>query len=390
MSSAEQENHGEEKQDREYPLKTLKDFLLSNKYFIMRQFIGSDENVLFLKIYCESIGEPFLLYIPSKYFIRPEEGGSPITKIEDYDISEADLLSYYQGEEDKNNDSFNDIELDCLKDADSYAESQFKPIDLDNKNDYATRTKTIRYNRQLNKFKYCTSKSPYKFSILSNETLCVINRHNSVDNYLVRDSKNIISNIIDNSTNIITTIDHDFYIIIDLPSFYDKINNVPDDILKIQKTFYGIISKIHTTQTKIAQHKLQYSQFYLAGLNSTYIQKSKLLTEIDKLNAIITLSLDKERQLYDTIVILKTAATNSTSTSTGDSDRVFKIKKNEEELKKTREVKKKTAELLTEIKRKWNNFLLNYDTAIFKSCESLATIETEMKTIGITQVKNSK
>ena len=251
----------------EYKLSAFKEYLSAKKYFIMRQFVY-ESSVSFVKVYCESIGEPMLIYFPSKYTIKPEVGNIPITEIDDFELNESDLLSFYQQEENAENESYNELEIDSLRDLDSFAENQYKIIDIEGKRDHNVRSKIIKYSQQLNKFKNCTTKVKYKFAILNDDTLCVINRHNEVNCYRIKNGKGIVPNIIDEKTESIYRIDQDFYILMDISSFYDKIDQLPKDLLKLYKNFYTIINKAHTKQTALLEHRLKnYNQVSLKMIN---------------------------------------------------------------------------------------------------------------------------
>lgn len=366
---------------QEYTLSKLKAFLASKKFFITRQFV-SGESVIYIKVYCESVGENILVYFPSKYNILPEIGTIPITDINSYELTDSDLLSVYKKEEEDMAGQYKELQLDELKDVRSFTEDNYKPIDIEG-SITDIRKKIVRYNAQLNKFKIFTSKLKYKFSIITNNILCSINRHNDIDSYIIKNGRGLVPNIIDVKTETVEKIEHELYIVIDLPSFYEKLTYISTDLIKLYKSFYSSLTSTHTKQTAIVQTKFKNYQQIVLKMSTLYDQKSKYLTLLDSLTTSLEKTLQKETQLNESISILNKDE-STTSTLTSDKNKSFKINKYEQDLSKLQTIKKKTVDMLQELKRKMHSFLVSFDHTITETHRDLVNIEERMKLMGIT------
>lgn len=370
-----------------YTLRKLRDFMATKKYFVQRQFVV-DDNVVFIKVHTESIGENILIYFPSKYNIPAETGGVPITEIIPHELTDKDLLSIQKQSDSDVKENYGELTIDDLKDPDSYSDDNYKAISLDSNRDNDIRKKMVKYTAQLEKFRNCTTKIPYKFAILTDDVLCIINRYNETENYLVKNGKGLVPNIIDSKTDTLCPIEHELYVLIDLPSFYEKIGQVPDDLLRLYRNFYAVLNRAHTKQTAVVEHRFKNYQAINAKMIGDYSTKSKFLDLMSTLTNSLDKSIKQERELIEKIGLIE--GSRDSSTMSKDADRSFKLSKNDNELQKIRELKKKTIEMLHEIKIKYHNFLLIYDSVITETSRDLKNIETNIGSLGISTGSGKK
>ncbi len=66
-----------------------------------------------------------------------------------------------------------------------------------------------------------------------------------------------------------------------------------------------------------------------------------------------------------------------------DTERSFKLSRNEKKLQDIHELKKRSVNILKQIKNKYNTFLLNYDNSIYESTKYILEISKLLKSIGI-------
>jgi len=370
-----------------YSLKKLRDFFSSKKMSIVQQFVN-DNIIIFIKLYIESIGEYILLYFPSKYNIS-KDSSIPSIEIVSYDLMDIDYLQLQQYEENETNEHYSELQLDEFSD-DVSIDDHYRPIDIKGNSDNIIRKKMVSYINQLKKFRNCTQKIPYKFGVLTNDILCNINRHNEIDSFIIKDGGGcIVNNIIDSKSETIYKIEHDLHVIIDLPSFFEKINQAPTDIIKLYKYFYNMLNKAHTKQVAIAGQSLKNYQNMVNNFTSLYVSKQKFLDLMGTLTSSLEKSINQEEEIMEKISIINKNK-DDVSTITADKERSFKMSKNEQELIKIKEVKKKTIILLQEVKRKYHDFMLSFDSCINVIIHNLRIIENNFKILGITSYQNTK
>lgn len=364
-----------------YQLSSLKQFMANKRIFIKVQFV-SDNTILFLKVYIENIGENLLVYFPSKYNVIPDKN-IPIININSYDLMEEDFINMYQRDEQENKDTYNELNLDDLKDKDSYATESYKPIDLDNSQEHIIRKNLIRYHMQLEKFKNCTTHIKYKFAILTNKTLSVINRHNETECFVLNGNYKLVSDIIHSKTERIIRIPHELYILIDLPSFYEKIDDLSVDLIKVYRNFYATLNRAHTKQTSLAEFRFRNYNVLITQLLDEYSRNAKFLNMISSLTTSLDKSVIQEKQLIEKNKIWREHNEHKDNTVIKDTERTYNITKFEKELSRIREIKSKSSRLLHEIKNQYNAFLLSFDTTISEICRNLKAMEMEIARLDL-------
>lgn len=366
-----------------YTFKKLREFMTQKKYFVQRQFVA-DGNVVFIKIHVESIGENILVYFPSKYNVPVEVNNVPTTEVVPYEITDKDLLCLKKHDDNDTKNNYSELAVDELKNMNNY-EDNYEAINMESNKDTIVVKKMVKYNNQLDKFKNCTPKISYKFAILTDDVLCIINRHNDTENYLIKNGKGLVPNIIDSKTDSVCQIDHELYVLIDLPSFYEKIDQLPDDLIRLYKNFYATLSKAHTTQTSIVEHRFKNYQQLVTKMMAEYANKNKFLDLMSSLTTSLTKTIKQEKELVEKINIIE--ASRNSATVSKDTDISFKLSKNESDLAKVREVKLKTTTLLREVKTKYHAYILTFDSVITETASDLKNVESNMELLGISTVK---
>lgn len=380
-NSSSSSDHGSESTPN-YTLSALRQFMARKKLFVKTQFITSDDTIAFIRVYIESIGEDILVYFPSKYSVPRESGSIPAIDIIPYDLTDEDLLSINSHDEQESKGNYTELgNFDDLKDKDSYASDSYQPISIENNKEHQVRKSLLMYHKQLDKFRASTAHIKYKFSIMTNNVLSVINRHNEPESYLIKTTNTLVPDIIDSKTDAVIKIPHELYILIDLPSFFDKMDQISTEVIKVYRTFYAMLGRAHTKQTALAEYRFKHYNLLISRLVAEYNKNTKYLDLISSLVGQLEKSVEQENELIRKLDIINRGGDGATMSK--DESKSFKLDKTERDLAKIREVKTKTTTLLHEIKTKHNAFLLTFDTTISTLCKNLREIEKAVGDLGL-------
>ena len=344
-----------------YSLKQLKEYMKMNNFLIINQFIY-DDTIIFIQVKNETIGENILIYFPSKYNILLEED-IPSIDISSVDLSEEDIFLISQEEKDSSKEDFKELQLNSI--ISEQIDENYNEIKL-NKSETQIKRQLFEHTQQLDKFKNFVKNIPYKMAILTNNTLCVINRHNTIDCYNIQGKRQLIKHLIDKGDKTVN-IEKELYIMIDLENFFEKIKQFPDDILSFYKHFYKSLSDIHTKQTSNADIQLKVQLAIINKMKTSYETKSKYLELISKFNKSLEQCINKERKLMED--------------ETDNKDYI--LSQNETELENIRRVKADILKNIIELKAKYNNFIINYDYAIADINKSLKRIQGVMTNLEL-------
>jgi hypothetical protein len=365
--------------ERQYSLQPLRELLARKGIIVKSQFVTSDNTVAFVKILIESIGESILVYFPSKYLV-PREDSLPVVDIVPYDLTDEDKALLNLGEEQETREAYNELIIDDLKDKDSLTSESYVPLSLNNNKEHQIRKALFAYHNQLENFKRSTAHIKYKFAVLTNNSLSIINRHNETESYIVKGQTSLILPVVDSKSETLISIPHEFYILIDLPSFFEKLDQVSTEVISVYRNWYFLLNRAHTKQLALAEHRFKNYQLLVQRLLSEYNKNSKFLDLIGTLTIQMEKSVEQENQLIQKLEIINRGQSETMST---DQSKSFKLNKVEQDLVKIREVKRKTGTLLREIKVRYNSFLLTFDSTMGVLCKNLRQMESAIGELGL-------
>lgn len=374
---ADESSHSEP--ERQYSLQPLRELLARKGIIVKSQFVTSDNTVAFVKILIESIGESILVYFPSKYLV-PREDSLPVVDIVPYDLTDEDKALLNLGEEQETREAYNELIIDDLKDKDSLTSESYVPLSLNNNKEHQIRKALFAYHNQLENFKRSTAHIKYKFAVLTNNSLSIINRHNETESYIVKGQTSLILPVVDSKSETLISIPHEFYILIDLPSFFEKLDQVSTEVISVYRNWYFLLNRAHTKQLALAEHRFKNYQLLVQRLLSEYNKNSKFLDLIGTLTIQMEKSVEQENQLIQKLEIINRG---QSETMTTDQSKSFKLNKVEQDLVKIREVKRKTGTLLREIKVRYNSFLLTFDSTMGVLCKNLRQMESAIGELGL-------
>ncbi|MDD4930743.1 MAG: hypothetical protein PHG66_01135 [Candidatus Colwellbacteria bacterium] len=353
-------------------LNNLSEYLISKKFEITNQYsVGG--LCVFLRVMSEDTGDDFLLAIGKSHNIRGYEGIElvPFTDTDRVVVKMDSRNSYGEiNSEGIEEDLYLDpTEVDRMMD-------QYQAIDLDAEKADVLRENISGYKSQLERLKFCTNNIKYKLSVVSSSAVCYINRANTVECFAVRRSSPKLDE------------DKNLCIVIDLETFIDSPDSITSDIKRVTKNLHTILGTAHEKQTSAISLRLKQIQTATGPLIEKYNKKEKYLKSIDKLTIVVVKIRKQEREL---LIRIKRLKKESSSTSITDTEtKAFALKKIEDEYTKIMKFKKESVDLLSEIKLEYNNFILNFDYALFDTLRLLNGITLNLTRIGVIKCKKEK
>lgn len=279
---------------------TKLDLLLQSNGFIPKNIYTIDNYCVYIEISCISTTEIFLLYIPSKFNIKPDKYNT--YKLKYVDIEKGDNIVEKYADEPDNYDIKNDytgIDIDDIDKMDdlenNLTENYNREIMLKNLN---KEDKDILKDiiRQLNRFKFCTQNIDYKLSILYKNYLCSIKRDDTIECYYIN--------------NYPIKIERNLYVSIDLKSFYKKIKNVNEDINIVKESIYKILNQNQIKNSRILADMLENKEKLLTYSDIIFKKKEYYQQYLKELQNMLKKLNSNEEELLNQKNSIKSQVTN--------------------------------------------------------------------------------
>ena len=210
----------------------LEEFL-GGKGFAVSKIFTLEGYCFYIEIMSLLTSDIFLLYIPSKYDIRPDNRDA-VYKLKYLDMSRAaSITDEYAGPPDdmaiaEAYDAHPDVHSDGDAVENRLEKNYRHAISLkDVSSEDIVDVKAI--YRQLKRLKYCVQNLDYKLAILHRNYLCVIRRTNEVECLSAKghrrgDYKRLL-------------------VVVDLETFYSKGEKVSDDVKTVRESIYKVLEK---------------------------------------------------------------------------------------------------------------------------------------------------
>lgn len=333
--------------------------LLSSRGFVTKKIYTINGKCVYLEILCISNADSFLLYIPSKYDLVPQNN-TDIFEIIYLDIEEDGTIpNDYAGEPDNFDlgKAYDQVDIQENNDENENLEDKLKenynhPISLKNMSK-EDNTELRDVMRQLKRLKFCTQGIKYKVSIAFKNFLCSIKRDDILECYLIR--------------NIPYFSDRKLMVTIDLESFYSKIDSLSIDIITVKEGIYDVLNKNQINHTKNLQHMLQQRNDIMKHSDVIYKRKDKYSKYLKSLQEMLKQLGESERKIIEKIYIIqeKYDKSNTTKSLHTDATNSHQIGKLESELDKLNNVKQEIITNISEIKGKLESLSLMTDCIFF-------------------------
>ena len=267
------------------------ELLLKSKGYIPVNIFTIDDYIVYMEIFCAHNTDHFLLYIPSKYNIKPDNGN--IYKLNYVDTESSDnIVNKYAEEPDATEiqSAYNEIDLNSNENQDNIEESLIENYNREILlKDINTKDKDILKNifRQLTRFKFCVQNIKYKLGIVYKNYLCAIKRDDSMECYYIKKFP--------------TRNGKKLYVSIDLKEFYDKILTVPDDIKTVKLSIYKILSQNLLKHSRLLNDMLNNKDTLLSYAEMILKKKEYFDSYISELENMLNKINDNEKTLIDEI-----------------------------------------------------------------------------------------
>lgn len=342
---------------------------LNEKNFNITQIYSINGSCSFIRVICSETGDDLVVSIPFKYPMKSDKA------IELVQFIDTEIDDRFVGSKDVK-ESYNQININGMEDDKLYLDpaeadrllEQYQAIDIDQESTDILKENIVAYKQQLDRLKFCTNNIKYKLCITTPSAFCTITRTNNIECFAVKKGRPKINE------------DKDLCITIDLENFYDKISNIHTDINRVYKNLYDIMGRAHQKQTTIISSRLRQYQTLSKNLTDKYAKKERYENSIKSLNNVLLKIKRQEVDLKKQISNISKEKDSSFSLST---NRSFTIKKLEDDYDKLLKFKDDSIKLLTEIKTEYNNFVLDFDYALFNSIRLFNHMTSNFIKIGV-------
>lgn len=352
------------------------EYFLNNNSLISKKYFTVNNECVYIEIFNLQNSNTFLLYIPSKFIIKPESSDN------------VHKITYIEIQNDNN------ISTDYSGEIDNFdLESQYNEIDLNNSISSQDNNKIVEkleedYNhplllkkinikdnkelreiiRQLKRLKFCVSGMNYKISILYKNYLCNIKKTEdieiyAIDNFPLTSKKILLVNI-------------------DLLSLYDKINTLSTDITTIKNGIYKILNKNDEKHTYNLQ-KIIETNMTIFSVN-ILDKKKKYYNKLIELEKLFEQLLTSEEKIIEKIndIKQKFSSENSIKGLHTDIQRSRMLSKYETELSQVYSLKKEITNNILIVKTNYENISLNFDNIIFDNIVMINAIIKNLNTLS--------
>ena len=338
--------------DKKFTLRKLETFLKSKDFIITRVF-HDDKKILFMTVKNENLFEEVLLLFDNKYTISVENIDIKTTQIEvryckqeSTTPNEEHILFNEKLEEVRSDDMIDDDQ----KIKEGLSINNYKTIDIDS--DTVDQTQK-QYISQLEKFRECVKNLKYKFGILSFDYIYFIQRNNSVIHYGIKHKHNYLSNDKPN-----------FVISIDIENLFESIETFVEDVMKLYKNFYQILSNAHRKQISALECQINTLTDVPVLLKDKNNKLNEMSMCIDETSNILT-SIYKEEIRVKKLFQETDQVVCKNPSDEKQKDQV--LGKLHRDLEQIRNKKERTQTLLKNLKTMYNADLISFDYNIFKS-----------------------
>ena len=316
--------------------------LLAKLGYVDVRYFAFEGFCFYIELLSLKTSELFLLYIPSKYKFRIDEGGNVYklklltTGVDNTDEAE---LAY----EEK-------IKLDPHKseNMDEHLETQYKhEINLkDVSKDDLKQIDSIK--KQLKRLKYCIQNIDYRIAITYKNYFCIVRRSDDIECYMIKRSPKG-----DNKK---------FYVTTDLEMLYNKADQIDHDITHIQFEMYKLLEKNQSLHSKVIDSILENKNNVLNVSNKMKQKREMYQSYTERLQNLLNDLIKTEEFKYGEIQAL---SHNNPFNFDTNIELVNKKSKLESDIFEINEIKKDISRYLNYIKQERENILLSIDDILF-------------------------
>jgi hypothetical protein len=348
-----------------YTLKKLDAYFKSKDFSISRVFCDN-ERVLFMTLKSENLFEEVLVSLDEKFKISKDSIDINVDCI-DIKLSQTP----FKDEEKEDKKLYDEMENSEMMDdeqriKEGLALSNYKTIDIND--NFEKEDETYKqYLSQLEKFKECVKNLKYKFGIITFNCVSYIQRNNSIIHYLIKDK-----------TNYIPIENINFVISVDLENLIESMDTFCEDIIKLYKNFYKILSDAHKKQISALECQINSLTDIPVLLKSKNEKLIEMSSYMDKTSEMLALLYQQEVKTKKLFAENENFVPKNPKEEKLKEDKTGKLYREIETIKKKKE---KAQLVLQNLKKMYNHDLISFDYNIFKSVHLFDNFAEKVKKI---------
>lgn len=355
--------------------------LLATKGYAPKRYFVIHKYCAFVEVVNIKSSSTFMLSIPSKYKFKLKENEG-IYKLKIIDINSDDIpVEEYAKELDEVEIERKYVEVELTNkllrtqnenqegNISGYLEEGYKKqislkdIAKDDKNDIRDIV------RQIKRLKFCVQSIGYKLVILYMNYICVLDRDDTIECFLVKQFPKIFS--------------RRMLVSIDLELFYENMDRLEQDISDIENGIYRVFDKNQENHIRNLA-KLLEDQIYITEYTKKIYKKRKEYSEyIIQFNTLLLHLNLSEKSILEKIDMLGISLDNSSKNIHSNTNIIHQKTKLEDELFNLYNVKNNILKNVRELRNRQEDMLLKVDKIMFDNLVMMATI---MKNINILKI----
>jgi len=339
--------------------------LFASKGFLPVKYYIIGGMCVYIELLYIKHADTFLVYIPSKYEIGISTGKN-VYKIKAIDIDEeeqpADIV--------ENTYTNVDLVLSPPKghkeDINKLLEEKYnKPVTLNNvSKDDKYEIKDI--HKQLNRLKYCTQNIKYDIGILCKNYIATI-RHDEVDMYYIKNYKGEEK--------------RSFIVIADIELFYDKIDNIYNDIVLIRNGVYSVLDKNEKIHQKMLKNMITQQINWDVLLDQAMVKKKEYERHISRFEKLLVEMNNTEKSKLKNINMIDEKYNGMESLNI-DIERSHAKNKLEKELRDVIRTKDDIVKNLLSLKLELEDIMLISDKILFDNIVMIDSISKNLEKLS--------
>lgn len=333
--------------------------LIQSNGFIIKSYFTMDGMCFYIELYSTLYGDTFFLYIPSKYnfSMKEDDNTFKMKYINNKDLENIDENGIVE-EQYGNNvlalDS-NNIEEQL---EDNYKHSiSIKNISLSD----LFQIKNV--FKQVNRLRYSVQNLKYKLGIQFKNYFCSIRRDDTINCFFLKHYKSSTKKRL--------------IIIVDLETFYLRLDKIQEDISTIKHSIYKILNKNQSINTdtlnKMFESNSKSSSNQMIQISQQIAYKHfDYINKIQSVENMLNTMIEAQKTLGNSIKNLETGSPIDNFNT--DVNRIYKKNQIEKELEKILRIRQELLSVSIQLKEECDNNFLNVDNILFDNSVMLERI----------------
>lgn len=344
---------------------------LASKDFITKSFFNYEDSCIFVEVININTTDTLFIYINSSYELDASKKQA-LFDLKYLDMSdenfEDDIKEKYAKEPDDIDIEKNYEEINLTEgkreNMEEFLEDNYKSeltIREVNNDDIK---KLRELSRQLKRMKFCVQSINYKLIVVYKNYMCVINRHNDIDLYQIKNYEGDDIRVL--------------HVMIDLENLYDSINTVSSDITTIRRGVYNIFDKNQRKQMISFERLMTEGQSIFSFIENFTAKKTQYEEYLQKLYNMNETVVQSEKEILEKIADIRESNQSRVGIHS-DIQNSHSIAKYETELSSLKATKHKIIKNIFNIRNKLDDIILHTDKVFF---DNLVMIDTIIKNIN--------